>query len=103
MRKAKRRKGFFAHLWELIIIELLIIIYVFVHNVAGMKRRQLSLLLQKEAKLRDEVSLLRMEREKLLSLPSLEEFAKRQGLKPIDPAKVQAIIKQGNVWVWRKK
>ena len=103
MRKIRKKRGFFAHLWKLIVVELLIIIYVFVHNVAGMKRRQLSLLLQKEAKLRDRVSLLKMKKEKLLSLPSLEEFAKRHGLKPIDPAKVQALEKQGNTWVWRKK
>jgi len=103
MRKVKRKKGFFAHIWELIIIELLIIIYVFVHNLAVIKRRQLSLLLQKEARLRDQVSLLKMKKEKLLSLPSLEGFAKRHGLRPIDPGKVQALEKQGSTWVWRKK
>ncbi len=97
MRKS-RKKGIFSHIWELILVEILIMIYVFVHNIEGMKRREFSLLLQRENKLRGRIYFLSMRKEILLSLPALEKFARRKGLVPIRPETVQALIREGKSW-----
>ncbi|GEM_PF-3300968 len=98
----KKRRRFFSNLKWLLLVEFLVLIYIFVHNVVGMRRRQLTLLMEKEKALREEITLLRMEKARLLSFPSLEAYARKEGLVPVDPLKVEALIKEGDTWRWRK-
>ncbi len=97
-----KKRGFFSHLKWLLLIEVLVLIYVFVHNVVGMRRRQLTLLMEREKELRGRIALLKMEKARLLSLPELEAYAKVAGLLPVKPEKVEALVKEKGKWRWRK-
>ncbi len=97
-----RKRGFFSHLKWLLLIEALVLIYVFFHNLVGMRRRQLTQLMGREKELRERIALLKMEKARLTSLPELESYAKRAGLLPVKPEEVEALVREGGRWRWRK-
>lgn len=95
-RSRRKRDSFNAFFFILIIFEALLLIFVYVYNLARVKEREFNLLDRKRSLLTEEIRTLEMKKARLTSLQELESYSRKHGLVKIKPAEVIAIEKHGS-------
>ncbi|GEM_PF-6984003 len=94
-RNKGKRKSFNTFFFILIIFEALLLIFVYVYNLARAKEREYNLLDKKRSLLTEEIRILEMRKAKLTSLQELNDFSRERGLVKIKPQEVIVIEKSG--------
>lgn len=96
MKTRRKRNSFNAFFFILIIFEALLLIFVYVYNLARAKERKFNLLDRKRSLLTEEIRILEMKKARLTSLKELEFYSKKNGMVKIKPAEVIVIEKDGS-------
>ncbi len=94
----KRRRNLGKIFFIIFVFEMLVLVFVYVINIARASERQLNLLLEKKNKIQDEIAILHMKKEILLSIDRLERYSKKKGLVRISPKEVYVLRKDKKGW-----
>jgi len=94
----RKRKNMGKIFFIIFVFEVLVLMFVYIINIARAKERQLNLLLEKKNKIQDEIATLNMKKEILLSIDRLEKYSKNRGLVRILPKEVYVLRKDKKGW-----